>query len=172
MRGAEHRTIQGAAAHPAIGASPAGGSRSSSGGSRASPRQDARGGRIAQHVSLALRSRPRPGADVFPPCGGGQSRELRRAASPRRQAGEETRAPVGVAACAAARTRSPSRLSATGLPDGVPDRKRRATSQETVGRGDPKVASRGVPTEVGPEAQDTQREHDDTSHGVRFLSAR
>jgi len=39
-------------------------------------------------------------------------------------------------------------------------------------RVDPKAALRGVPTEVGPGAQDTQREHDDTSHGVRFLSAR
>jgi hypothetical protein len=50
--------------------------------------------------------------------------------------------------------------------------KQRTTGQTTVRRGGPKVASRGVPTEVGPEAQDTQREHDDTSHGVRFLSAR
>jgi hypothetical protein len=173
MRGAEHRTIQGAATHPAIGASPAGGTRRSRArNSRASPRGDARGGRIAQRLSLALRSRPRPRADVFPPCGGGRSSEQRRAASPRRQAGEGTRAPVGVTTCVATRDRSPFEAFCSGLPTGVPGRKRRATGQVTVRRGDPKVASRGVPTEVGPEAQDTQREHDDASHGVRFLSAR
>jgi hypothetical protein len=172
MRGAEHRTIQGAATHPAIGASPAGGSRSSGSESQASRRQDARVGRIAQRFSLALRSRPRPGADVFPPCGGGRSSEQRRAASRHRQAGDETRAPVGVTTCVAARDRSPSRLSATGLPDGVLGRKRRGQrDRRTVRRGDPKVASHGLPTKVGP-GQDTQREHDDTSHGVRFLSAR
>lgn len=88
--------------------------------SRASPRQDARGGRIAQRLSLALRSRPRPRADVFPPCGGGRSSEQRRASSPRRQAGEGTRAPVGVTTCVAARHRSPSRLSALGTLPGCP----------------------------------------------------
>jgi hypothetical protein len=55
---------------------------------------------------------------------------------------------------------------------GCPTASGKTTRQATVRRGYPKVASRGVPTEVGPEAQDTQREHDDTSHGVRFLSAR
>jgi hypothetical protein len=152
--------------HPRVGP------EESSGQSRASPRGDARGGRIAQRLSLALRSRPRPRADVFPPCGGGRSSEQRRAASPRRQAGEGTRAPVGVTTCVATRDRSPFEAFCSGLPTGVPGRKRRATGQVTVRRGDPKVASRGVPTEVGPEAQDTQREHDDASHGVRFLSAR
>jgi hypothetical protein len=43
--------------------------------------------------------------------------------------------------------------------------------RRTVRRGGPKVASHGLPTEVGS-GQDTQREHNDTSHGVRFLSAR
>lgn len=51
---------QGAAAHPAIEASPTGGSRSS-GLIRGQARKRARRGRIAQHLLLARRSRPRPG---------------------------------------------------------------------------------------------------------------
>jgi hypothetical protein len=132
---------------------------------------DARRGRIARRFSLALRSRPRPGADVFPPYGGGQSSERHRAASSDWQANQETRAPIR---SSLARRRGPEPLGAFcfGLPDGVLDRKRRATGQAIGHRGGPKVASRGVPTEVGPGAQDTQREHNNTSHGVRFLSAR
>jgi len=72
----------------------------------------------------------------------------------------------------AASNRSPFEAFCSGSSTGVSDCKQRTTGRKTVRRGDPKVASRGVPTEVGPEAQDTQREHDNTSHGVRFLSAR
>jgi hypothetical protein len=53
-----------------------------------------------------------------------------------------------------------------------PPPKWRAGSGVRPQGGDPKVASRLEPTEVGSGAQDTQREPDDTSHGVRFLSAR
>jgi len=61
--------------------------------SRASSRGGARrGDRIVRRLSLVLRSRPRPGADVFPPYGGGRTSERRRAASPGRQAGQGTRA--------------------------------------------------------------------------------
>jgi hypothetical protein len=173
MRGADTERYQGAATHPAIGASPARVGPEV----RAAHREQARdktpegAGSLNtshSHVGPVLGLGPMPShlavVDSRASCV-----ELRH------PAGKPVRRRVprfGIAACATARTRSPSRLSATGLPDEVPDRKRRATRQATGGRGDPKVASRGVPTEVGPEAQDTQREHNDTSHGVRFLSAR
>jgi hypothetical protein len=58
----------------------------------------------------------------------------------------------GVATCVTARDRSPFEAFCSGLPTGVLGRKRRATGQVTVRRGDPMVASRGVPTYVGPVA--------------------
>jgi hypothetical protein len=158
MRGAEHRTIQGAAAHPAIGASPAGGTRRSRARNREQAREsDARRGRIAQRFSLALRSRPRPRAVVFPTLRLGDGRAS--SAELRHLAGKPERGRVlqfGVATCVTARDRSPFEAFCSGLPTGVLGRKRRATGQVTVRRGDPKVASRGVPTEVGPEESSGQ----------------
>jgi hypothetical protein len=122
MRGAEHRTIQGAATHPAIGASPAGGTRRG----RSTHREQAHdrtadGGRIAQRLSLALRSRPRPRAVVFPTLrlgdGRASSAELRHlAGKPERRRVLQLGSPLAWWHL----TGAPSRLSAPGHPPGCP----------------------------------------------------
>jgi hypothetical protein len=116
MRGAEHRTIQGAAAHPAIGASPAGGTRRSRARNREQAREsDARRSRIAQRFSLALRSRPRPRAVVFPTLRLGDGRAS--SAELRHLAGKPERGRVlqlGTPLAWRHLTGAPSRLSAPG----------------------------------------------------------
>lgn len=68
----------GAAAHPVIGATPEGGASTLGVGERT---RVPRGTGSFGASSLALRLRPWPGADVFPPESGGRSSEQRRTAS-------------------------------------------------------------------------------------------
>jgi hypothetical protein len=170
-----------AAAHPALGASPAGGSQRIGRGVASKLATLApEGGRIARRFSLALRPRPRPETDVFPPCGGGRSSERRRAATPfqrgRRPAELEGWSRVlrsRVAACAAARDPEPfgSRLRADCL-TGHPAASGGQRVGQSATESSPRLPHAGFSAEAERPAQDTQREHDDTSHGVRFLSAR
>jgi len=127
------------------------------------------------HPTLFTRTRhrPRPGAVVFPPCGGGRSSDQRRAASSHRQAGGATRAPGscrrlhGGAGTGALRGFLPTGAYRVFRPQAADDGTDVPVAE--VARSLPRA---GCLTEVSPGAQDTQREHNDTSHGVRFLSAR
>jgi hypothetical protein len=59
------------------------------------------------------------------------------------------------------------------VPDGPSSGKPRTSGTDDRSQSRPRRLPRaGCLTEVSPGAQDTQRERDDTSHGVRFLSAR
>jgi hypothetical protein len=174
VRGAEHWS--------GTGGGCASGYRSSTRGwapkARATGHEQARdtapeGGRIARRISLALRTRPRPRAVVFLALSSKWTGE--RASSscvfPPGRTGGLTPAPEREPL---ARQLIPEPFGAFcgEGPIGVPGLAAGNGTGNRSQRVDPKVALRGVPTEVGPGAQDTQREHDDTSHGVRFLSAR
>jgi hypothetical protein len=114
------------------------------------------------HGLVPMSSRPKAGD------GRASSVELRRSVGANRLA---TPAPDWGATRVATRHRSPSRGLVVPTWELSP-RERDGNDQAPSHRADPKVALRGEPTEVGFLEQDTQREHDDTSHGVRFLSAR
>jgi hypothetical protein len=120
---------KGAAAHPAIEASPAGGLRGSGVPTRASPRQDARGGRIAQRLSLAHGTVLGLGP-LSSHLAVGDGRAI--SAELCLHAGK----PVGrhmlrsrVTVCTVAREPEPSGAFCNGGSDGLLDRKRRATGQ-------------------------------------------
>jgi hypothetical protein len=102
---------------------------------------------------------------------GGRSSGQRRASSLCWQASWVTRAPERVTVCTAAQTRA-LRGFLLGVPDGSSTASGRQRERRPVAEVARRLPRAWCLTEVRSGAQDTQREHNDTSHGVRFLSAR